>query len=303
MNVKIVITKAGLQEVINAEKSGTAPVILSAVGFGTAQYTPDENQTELKEEFKRIDASHLSGGHVGDNTIYLTAKDVSNDYYSLYEFGVYTESGTLFALCSQNIPIAEKAADSHFYLDIEFALTGADPDSVSFGDTNFFNPPATTQTPGVVKLATAEETAKKSDSEKAVTPSALNGLKASETASGLVSFATAAEIAAAIETNKAISPAGLLAAFGKLHGQTGFQKMPNGLILQWGRALVSDSETIIYLPTNFPNLCVFAAAVPYSEDGIDPVPTMRLWSMNAGALTFKHNGNGGVDSMWFALGY
>lgn len=303
MNVKIVITKAGLQEVINAEKSGTAPVILSAVGFGTAQYTPDENQTELKEEFKRIDASHLSGGHVGDNTIYLTAKDVSNDYYSLYEFGVFTDKGTLFAVCSQNIPIAEKAADSHFYLDLEFVLSGASAENIAVGDTNFFNPPATTQTPGVVKLATAEEVKQGKENSKAVTPAALAGLLASEENKGLVSFATAKEVAEGKETNKAISPAGLLAAFGKLHGESGYQKMPNGLILQWGRALVSDSETIIYLPTNFPNLCVFAAAVPYSADGIDPVPTMRLWGMSAGALTFKHNGNGGVDSMWFALGY
>lgn len=300
---KIIITKAGLAEVINAEKNGTAPVILSAVGFGTAQYTPAENQTELKGEFKRIDAAHLSGGHVGDNVIYLTAKDVSKDFYSLYEFGVYTESGTLFAVCSQNIPIAEKAGDSHFYLDVEFALTGANPDSVAFGDTNFFNPPATTETAGVVKLATAEEVAKKSNSEKAVTPAGLNSLKAGEDSAGLVSFATAAEMIAGKEAAKAVSPAGLLQAFQKQHGQTGFQKMPNGLILQWGRALISDSETIIYLPTNFPNAAVFAAAIPYSEAGIDPVPALRLWALNAGALTFKHNGNGGVDSIWFAIGY
>lgn len=296
---KIIITKAGLQEVINAEKNGTAPVILSAVGFGTAQYTPDENQTELKGEFKRIDAAHLSGGHVGDNVIYLTAKDVSKDFYSLYEFGVYTASGTLFAVCSQNIPIAEKAGDSHFYLDVEFALTGADPDSVAFGDTNFFNPPATTETAGVVKLATAEEVAKKSNSEKAVTPAGLNSLKAGEDSAGLVSFATAAEMIAGKEADKAVSPAGLLQAFQKQHGQTGFQKMPNGLILQWGRALVDSVGTQIVLPTTFPSENIYINAI--SEGDITPAFSVK--EKDAGKFTLMHNGAGGIYIYWFSIGF
>ena len=42
----ILITDAGLAEVVNAEQSGTAPVVITEVGYGTGQYTPtgDINQ-------------------------------------------------------------------------------------------------------------------------------------------------------------------------------------------------------------------------------------------------------------------
>lgn len=158
MYASIIVTDAGIQEVINAEHDGTAPVVLTQVGFGTGQYTPTHDQTQLQNEFKRLPANALAGGNVGDNTIYINARDTSNDAYTLFEFGVYTASGTLFAVCSQNVPILQKAAGAQAYLDIEFLLTNVSPASVTLGDTNFFNPPATTETPGVVELATAAET-------------------------------------------------------------------------------------------------------------------------------------------------
>lgn len=117
MYASIIVTDAGIQEVINAEHSGTAPVVLTQVGFGRGQYTPTHNQTALQDEFKRLPANALAGGNVGDNTIYINARDTSNDAYTLYEFGVYTASGTLFAVCSQNVPILQKAAGAQAYLD------------------------------------------------------------------------------------------------------------------------------------------------------------------------------------------
>ena len=58
----ILITDAGLAEVVNAEQSGTAPVVITEVGYGTGQYTPTNDQTALKEEFKRLTLSliHIS---------------------------------------------------------------------------------------------------------------------------------------------------------------------------------------------------------------------------------------------------
>lgn len=52
--INILITDAGLAEVINAEQNGTAPVVLTEVGLGTGQYTPSADQTALKSEFKRL---------------------------------------------------------------------------------------------------------------------------------------------------------------------------------------------------------------------------------------------------------
>lgn len=40
MASRIFVTNAGIQEVINAEQNGTAPVVLTQVGLGTGQYTP-----------------------------------------------------------------------------------------------------------------------------------------------------------------------------------------------------------------------------------------------------------------------
>ena len=53
MYASIIVTDAGIEEVINAERNGTAPVVLTQVGFGTGQYTPTHDQTALHEEFKR----------------------------------------------------------------------------------------------------------------------------------------------------------------------------------------------------------------------------------------------------------
>lgn len=54
MSEKILITDAGLAEIVNAENSGTAPVVLSHIAFGTGQYTATADLTALKAEFKRF---------------------------------------------------------------------------------------------------------------------------------------------------------------------------------------------------------------------------------------------------------
>lgn len=264
MYSNVVVTDAGIQEVINAEQSGTAPVLLTQVGLGTGQYTPSASQTELVGEFKRIDANALAGGHVGDNVIYINARDDSTDAYTLHEFGVYTQSGTLFAVCSQSVPILQKAVGSQAYLDIEFLLTGVNPDSVAFGDTNFFNPPATTSQQGVVELATNEEVAAMLDGSKAVTPSAIP------------------------------------AAFPNTKGETGVQKLPNGLILQWGKALIDSSGTQIIFPTAFPTKCANISAI---VNGGTVAPTLFVSNFDTGKATLKSNGNGGVNVFWAAIGY
>lgn len=84
----IVITAAGLAEIINAEHNGTAPVLINEIGYGTGQYTATDSQTALKKEFKRL--SSLSGGAVGDQTIHVTALDASADSYTVYEIGLFT---------------------------------------------------------------------------------------------------------------------------------------------------------------------------------------------------------------------
>lgn len=166
----VVITSAGLAALVNAENNGTLPVKITKFGLGTGNYTPSADQTALQSKFKEITA--LSGGDVGDNTIHVTMSDTSSDAYTVNEVGVYLEDGTLFAVSSQPTgAILQKAAGSQGLLSVDLVISGGTSGITVDGDTNFFNPPATTQTAGVVKLASLEEIKAGTNSTKAVTPS------------------------------------------------------------------------------------------------------------------------------------
>ena len=166
----VVITSAGLAALVNAENNGTLPVKITKFGLGTGNYTPSADQTALQSKFKEITA--LSGGGVGDNTIHVTMSDTSSDAYTVNEVGVYLEDGTLFAVSSQpTSAILQKAAGSQGLLSVDLVISGGTSGITVDGDTNFFNPPATTQVAGVVKLASLDEIKTGTNSTKAVTPS------------------------------------------------------------------------------------------------------------------------------------
>lgn len=298
MSSDILITDAGIAEIINAEANGTAPVLLSHIALGSGRYTPTGSQTALQSEFKRFDA--VAGGAVGDNMIHLTVNDSSDDSYEVYEIGIFTSSGTLFGVYSQNTPIFQKAAASQALLAIDFVLTNVDPESVTVSDPTFILPPATTIRQGIVELATSAETIAGTDSERVVTPAGLSARLASTSKSGLVELATNAEAIAGTDGDRAVTPAAMVAAFIKQHLETGYQKMPGGCVLQWGKALVApDGTTRIVFPAAFANVCVFAGA--FSLDDVQP--SFSVSSMTAEAVSYKHTGNGGVNAAWFAIGY
>lgn len=171
-DTKILITDAGLAEIRNAEASGTDPVVLSHIAFGTGQYTPTANLTALKAEFKRFDT--IKGGAIGDNIIHLTLHDNSTDTYTVNEVGVFTDKGTLFGVYSQNTPILQKAANAETMLAIDIALEDIDAASITVGDTTFVLNPATTTKQGVIELATEAEAKAGTDTSRAITPKTLD---------------------------------------------------------------------------------------------------------------------------------
>lgn len=169
---KFLITDAGLAALVNAQQNGTLPLVFETVQFGSGKYTPTAGQTALQSSFKTL--STIAGGAVGDNVIHITVSDVSSDEYEVYEVGVFTDGGVLFAVYSQNTPIIAKAAGSQALLAVDIVVADAsDTDITVSGDTSFANPPATTQTAGVVELATAAETTVGTDGSRAVTPATL----------------------------------------------------------------------------------------------------------------------------------
>lgn len=295
---KVIITNAGLDEIVAASQGGTDTVLITEIGYGTGQYTASPEQTSLQAEFKRI--TTIAGGAVDGNTIHCSARDDSSDAYTVYEIGLYTDKGTLFAVYSTNTPILQKAAASKSLLAIDIKVTDFSADSVVFGDTNFLNPPATTETLGVVELATDAETITGTDDSRAVTPASLSARTSTTSRTGLIRLATNSEVAAGTNNTKAITPLSLLAAFLKQHGDWGLQKLPNGLILQWGQALIAPTgTTIIAFPAAFPTKAVFASA--FAKGNFSP--DFAISAIQRGNVTFRHNGNGGVSSYWFAIGY
>lgn len=168
----LLITDAGLAALVNAEKNGTLPVTISHLGYGSGQYTPTADQTALASPIKEVTA--LTGGAVSANVLHVTAEDNSSDAYSVFEVGVFLDDGTLFAVASQNNPFLQKAADSIALISVDISLADFSAANVVVsGDTSFFNPPATTETPGVIEIATAEEVQAGTDNTRAVTPATL----------------------------------------------------------------------------------------------------------------------------------
>lgn len=295
----LLVTNAGLAALVNAEQTGTESITLASIRFGSGQYTPTATQTALKSPITTLTA--LSGGASSAHTLHVSVEDASAATYTVYEVGVFLADGTLFAVSSQNTPIVQKAAEAIALLAVDIKLADHSAASVTVGDTNFFNPPATTDIKGVVELATDAETIAGKDAERVVTPAGLKALTSTDARRGLIEIATDAEVFAGADNARALTPKNLLAAFVKAHGASGFQRLPNGFIVQWGRARIAngDTGTAIVFPTAFPTACtgvylssVGSLGVAYSHD----TPT-------AGGVTVRHNGNGGAWTEWLAVGY
>ncbi len=187
MTMQITITDAGRAALVNAQNTGTGAVVISQVGFGTGQYTPQKTRTALQAQIKRV--STISGAAVAADTIHVTATDESADAYNVGEFGLFTNTGVLFAVYSQPAAsgwIMQKAPGSTLLLAIDVVLATLDAANITFGDASFLNPPATVDTPGVVRLATSDEAIAGTNTAKALTPAGLAARTASITRSGIV---------------------------------------------------------------------------------------------------------------------
>lgn len=167
-DIVITITDAGRQAMINASNTGSAPVFIAKIGIGTRSYVPAANQTALKSELKRL--TTFGGSVVAPDTIHISVKDDSTDAYQVYEFGLYTDKGTLFAVYSQPLPIVEKTASSIMLLSVDIVLQTRGAAQITFGDVEFINPPATEKVAGVARLATLAEAKAGIDTRKIITP-------------------------------------------------------------------------------------------------------------------------------------
>jgi phage-related tail fiber protein len=171
MPLNITITDQGRAALINASNTGASNISISEIAIGTGLYTPLANQTALQSESKRI--TSIGGKAVSDDIIHVTLVDESNDILQIGEFGLYTDTGVLFAVYSQSADqgwIIEKSSQASLLLAVDILLGTLDANQIIFGDNVFINPPATLLEKGVVQLSNSLTS---TDETKAATPKAI----------------------------------------------------------------------------------------------------------------------------------
>lgn len=168
MALTLIITNAGRQALVNAARDGTNAVRIASCGVSSAPTVPAVTATALPGEIKRVVT--VSGDAIAANVIHLVVRDESADSYTLRSFGLYLQDGTLFAIYGQADPILEKSTQALLLLAVDAAFVDISAAQVTFGNTNFLNPPATTERPGVIELATDAEAAALADAVRALTP-------------------------------------------------------------------------------------------------------------------------------------
>jgi hypothetical protein len=168
MALILTVTPAGRAALRNAQGDGTNAVRIATVGV-TA--TAIATGAPVADEIKRI--ATIAGGATSADTIHVTVTDAGTDVYTVRGFGFYLTDGTLFASYGQAAVIVEKSAQSMMQLAVDVQFADIAASEITFGNTDFNNPAATTEMLGVVELATDTETTTGTDPQRVVTPKGL----------------------------------------------------------------------------------------------------------------------------------
>ncbi|HYG06280.1 MAG TPA: hypothetical protein VD865_07685 [Stenotrophomonas sp.] len=207
--LKLQVTNAGRAALVNAPNTGTNAVLVSQVGIASAPFTSSPELIALPNEIKRLDT--VGGTISAADTVHVSVRDESTAVYDCYGFGLYLSDGTLFAVYSQPTLLLGKAAAAMMLLALDAIFADIDVQQLTFGDTNFTDPAATTELPGIVELATEQEATAGSDKVRAITAWLLKkvldarlGVGApSEFAKTLLGLATAALFRSSLEIKSA----------------------------------------------------------------------------------------------------
>ncbi|BDC38931.1 gp53-like domain-containing protein [Paraburkholderia terrae] len=118
----------------------------------------------------------------------------------------------------------------------------------------------------------------------------------------------AAQVGAATQSNHAVN----LGQFASSQGANGYQKLPNGMIIQWGSAVTSNGSVVVTFPIAFPNAVLSNAgwdnsASTWTNSNVSvygsysPTRTgMSIRQGNWNGSAFSVNGAGSVN--WIAIG-
>lgn len=317
MALTLTMTNAGLARFTAAQLGNGADLRISAVGISDSAIVVAPTLTALPGEFRRI--ATISGAQVGDNIVHLIVRDDALLDYAFRAFCLYLSDGTLFAVYGQAGRIMQKAAAAANLFAIDIAFPAANVASISFGDTNFLNPPATTETKGVIEIATDEEVATGTDTSRAVTPKSLTkritdwfaGRKI--TVSGIatgggalsadvvigVPSASAAEVDAGAVATKAVTPSSLANVLASILARVPLTRRvdTSGLAIG-GNALNTDITISVPIATAAQLLAGTASNVAATPAALTAAGIIYLVeSKSDGASRYRRFSDGSVEMM------
>lgn len=280
--LNLVMTTAGLGRFTAAQAADDIDLTIAQVGVTNTVFDTAPTLTALPGEMKRI--ATIAGEAVGGNVVHMIVRDDGPDTYTIRGFGLFLADGTLFAVYGQPTPIVEKSASSTLLFALDIAFPAGNVDLLTFGDTNFLNPPATSTTKGVVELATLAE-ANAGDEMRVTTGAIVKAMIADALAavgealagisrrtiygSGLVKgggdltanrkltvdAASGADVRAGAAGDMAVTPASLRVAGGifvmqqSLVPNAGYRVWSDGLKECWGMVAVpANSAVAVVLP-------------------------------------------------------
>ena len=144
--------------------------------------------------------------------------------------------------------------------------------------------------------------------DTALTTYIKNTDNATETKNGILKISTTAQVKAGTDNTTAVSPAKLLEAFANSKVTNGYQKLPGGLIIQWGESTYRETNgingEIITLPVAFPNNLLQITATDTglgaNAIGISKINNsqFRVWGRVVSSGVFSNTG-----FRWIAIGH
>jgi hypothetical protein len=294
MSLQLTITNAGLSAIAQAGTLG--PVVISKVAIGSGSWTtaPTPAATALLAQIKQITPQGSSTPSPG--VIHITAEDSSTDAYSVSEIGLYDSNNVLFAIAGGTAAYLTKYSASTALFSIDISLANVPVGTVTIGNANFTNPPATETTMGVAEIATTAEVTAGTDDTRIVTPSKLSAAgfvkKSGDTMTGDLNLA------------------------GISKTSNGYTKLPNGMILQWGTSSTTTANYAvgtITFPIAFPTACLnvqIGRKMPYYAGGGAAYESGILLNGNPTTTSFQFYVNWAGSQagspfwpIWVAIGY
>lgn len=126
---------------------------------------------------------------------------------------------------------------------------------------------------------------------------------ASETVQGKIEISSVAESQALTDLVRALTPGRLASAFqgsNQSLSSNGYQKIPGGLILQWGNATGTGSGTITF-PIAFTTACYFCGVLDLCAIG--GTPAYVGTNPTTSNFTWQQSPTANIDAFnWFAIG-